>query len=215
MKRLVTAALITFLPSISVAHAWYVFDADKDACVTSKVFATQEGIPSLAHPKSFIEWAKNKSWFNSYVTSKKTGVISIFYEKNAEFSYWPANEKQSCDSYVKVLQSDHLNPLSLQPNFPHGTANFVPKRTMPDNCATPNAHEDMRLALAEIDRRSTGKWMTYKKTFNTYNLSPASPNTLTCLVGYTIQRHGVTLFGDSRVTVRKLSHERGYSAMMP
>ena len=208
-------AMMALLPSVAVAHTWYVFDADTDACVTSKVLAAQEGIPSLAHPKSFLEWAHNKPWFEGYQPSKKSSGLSIFYKKNGEFSYWPGNDKKGCESYVKILQHYHQAPLSIQPNFPRGDANVAPKRTMPDNCTTPKAHADMRQALAEIDRQNTGKWMTYKKTSNTHNLSPASPNTLTCLVGYTIRRHGINLFADSRITVRMLSHGRGYSATMP
>ena len=282
-------AMMALLPSAAVAQTWYVFDADTDTCVTSKVLAAQERIPSIVDPWSFIQWAHNKPWFEGYEPSKKSRGLSILY-KHGEFSYWPGNNKKGCESYVKILQHHHLAPLSIQPNFPRFEANvrngvhswrildqstgsyLSPKQfaaykgtsyfgtpwefikwarnkplfggylvnkqkysifygkkgsndvwiwegkvahTMPTSCDTPKAHADMRQALAEIDRQNTGKWMTYKKTFNTYNLSPASPDTLTCLVGYTIRRHGINLFADSRITVQKLSHGRGYSARMP
>ena len=285
-------AMMALLPSVAVAHTWYVVDANTDSCVTSKVLAAREGIPSLVTPWGFIKWAHNKPWFGGYQPSKKSSGLSIFYKKNGEFSYWPGNDKKGCESYVKLLQHYHQAPLSIQPNFPRFEANvrndvhswrildqstrsylsskslavqegipslvtpwgfikwahnkpwfggyvvssnkqkysiFYGKKgsndvwiwegkvthTMPTSCGTSQAHADMRHALAEIDRQNTGKWMTYKYTFKGPNMSPASPNTLTCLVGYTIRRHGINLFGDSRITVRMLSHGRGYSATMP
>ncbi len=221
MKRLAIAALLALSPVAAFAATQEPMSAQQQKLLMR--YATQ------IQAKTFKNWnfaTKYDHYLEAEFHLSKTGKVIgkpvILYNTGGKLL---AKELVSV-----ILQSSPFAPPSgLNPHYfssvdlsfkissikNTGSPLPAPKRTMPDNCTTPKAHADMRHALAEIDHQSTGKWMTYKKTFNTYNLSPASPNTLTCLVGYTIQRHGINLFGDSRVTVRKLSHGRGYSARMP
>ena len=194
MKRLLIAALLAFSP-VAYGQTWYTYDGPGSVCHNASRLARSPYNSSIeASPWSFQKWAMTRHSYHGTKTihgpQGQNGVeISV---GAAHFTYW--RSRQACVAYAESVRAKAHRELY--------------------SCSAPYGQHLMREAVHSIDEQSTGPWMHYVRTLP--NFYPSQwPDSLTCLVVVSYGGGPVPIKEVHPVTIRRLSHGRGWVASIP
>lgn len=203
MKRLLVAALVVLVPAMASANPWYLYDGPTGhhVCESTAILAhSQYESKAILSPWSFSKLASSHHDHHRTKVVRHDGkIISVTIPWGAaKFMFW--RSQPACENYAAVR-----------------ARRWEAAERVPMACDNSKGHERMREAIRSLDKNSAGPWMHYVHTLP--NFYPSQwPNSLTCLV---VVRYGGGPGGPEPikevhpVTIRKLSHGRGWVASIP